>query len=165
MRTKREIEEGFKELDLPKFLILSSEEVEEKKKALATLAKYDSSPEEKLSKDQPSSLRATDSSGFRVLAAESHDRNRKVRDTDEMMKNLDPEGVHICERWWYHDIFITLPSTDARLKQYHKEDGIEMRSMWLVKCEGDDKPYRIIMDTSIEVFKMHTVELPEGVTE
>ena len=80
-------------------------------------------------------VRVTDTVGFIALVMDASTRNRRPH--DRLMKRLDIAGSHVVQ--W---------------EMVHNDE--ELRCLWLVKVEGQDKPIKVWMDNTHRAIRKHT---------
>lgn len=84
-------------------------------------------------------IRITDTVGFIALVRDASTRNR--RPGGGLMKRIDLAGTHVV-KW----------------AMVHNDE--ELRCLWLVKVEGQDKPVEAWMDNTHKAIKKHTAMVP-----
>jgi len=73
--------------------------------------------------------------GFKALEVDSRGRNRGPN--EELLKKLDPSGLHVVS-----------------FQMVHNDE--EYRTDWAVKLLGSDQPVHVFMDNSFEAYDKHS---------
>lgn len=89
-------------------------------------------------------VRLISTEAFTTIARESITKDFNRLPSDEILENLDPDGVHVLE--------ISMPHNHRHGEAVEEH----VRTLWWMKLIGEDKPVPVFLDMTMERFNTIT---------